>query len=765
MRRPLLWASLSFLAGVATGPYLGLAFPSVSAVSLGLAVVSLWAAGRSRAAAAVLLACVAGVGATAGALSRSPPGPGELAGHVGQRVEVEGLAATEGSRFVLDAARVVFPQGLRGHRVMVRGRTRVAVGDRVRVRGKLAPLPEARNPGEADPARFLYRERVRAVLVADLVVVVESGRGYPVLRWAAQLRKALQAVYEQVLPPPLNAVLAGVVLGVPVPDRNLQQAFRDSGLVHLLVASGAQLSAVAAAVYVALRRFRRTVRSVAALAAVLAFAVVAGWEPSMARAAVMAAVAVAAGLSRREVDPATLLGLAAAVLAAAHPLLLWDVGFQLSFAATAALLFLSPALQQRLRFGPAWLREGLAAAVSCQVFVFPLLLWHFGHLQPWAVAANVLALPASAFLVPVGLLGGLVGLVWTPLAVPLLRVAQGGCAYLVWVARAVADLPGATVNLPDAKATAVLLGVWVGAGVAAWRGWVRPSRSVLASVVALAVAVWVRALPPPPYAEVVFLDVGQGDGVVVRGPEGHRVLLDGGPEGEPVTGFLARSGGRVDLALLSHPHADHVTGLTQALRRFGAGLVLEPGYPHPTPSYAEFLRTVRERRIPYRVARRGMRVELGRSAILEVLWPPDPLWEGPSAVNENSLVVLLRYGDARFLFPGDVEAGAEGSLVASREDLRAHVLKVPHQGSRTSSSEAFLSAVAPRVAVLSVGKANPYGHPHGDVLARYARLGVSLYRTDRDGAVTIRTDGRNLWVKTMKPGWCCTAWWTAWRTR
>jgi len=766
VRRPLLWASLSFLAGVATGPSLGPALVySAFAASLGLAVVSVWGSGRGRVAAAVLLACAAGVGATAGALSRSPPGPRELAAHVGERVEVEGLAATDGSQFVLDSVRVLVPAGLRGHRVLVRGKTKVAVGDRVRVRGKLLPLPEARNPGEPEPARFLYRERVRAVLAADRVVVLDSGRGYPVLRWAAELRKALQAVYGRVLPPPLDAVLAGVVLGIPIPDRSLQQAFRDSGLVHLLVASGAQLSAVGAAVYLALRRFRRTVRSVAALAAVLGFAVVAGWEPSMARAAVMAAVTVAAGLSRREVDPPTLLGLAAAVLVAAHPLLLWDVGFQLSFAATAALLFVSPALRQHLPLQPPWVREGVAAAVSCQVFVLPLLLWHFGHLQPWAVAANVLALPAAAFLVPVGLLGGLVGLVWVPAAVPLLRLAQVGCAYLVWVARTVADFPLATVRLPEGKAAAALLAVGVGAGVAAWRGWVRPSRGIVAAVVALAVAVWGRALPPPPYAEVVFLDVGQGDAVVIRSPEGHRVLLDGGPEAEPVTGFLARSGGRVDVAVLSHPHADHVTGLTHALRSFGAGLVLEPGYPHPTPSYAEFLRTVRERGIPYRVGRRGMRVELGRGATLEVLWPPEPLWEGPSAVNENSLVVVLRYGDVRFLFPGDVEAGAEGSLVASGGDLRAEVLKVPHQGSRTSSSEEFLSAVAPRVAVLSVGKANPYGHPHRDVLARYARLGVSLYRTDRDGAVTIRTDGRSLWVKTVKPGWCCTAWWTAWRTR
>lgn len=765
MRRPLLWSCLSFLAGVAAGLEGGFALPPVLAVAAALGLVCLWSAGRTRLAAVVVLACAFATGAASGAGARRPPGPHELAGLVGQVVETEGLAASSGKRFVLHAVRVLRPAGVQGSRVLVRGRSPVAVGDQVRVSGRVLPLPEARNPGEPDPARFLYRDRVRAVLAADRVVVLEPGRGYPVLRAAAHLRAALQAVYRRAVRPPLDAVLAGVVLGIPVPDRGLQEAFRQSGLVHLLVASGAQLSAVAAAAYVVVRRFPRTARSAAALAAVVAFAVVAGWEPSMARAALVATIAVAAGLVKRELDPATMLALAAAVLAADHPMLLWDVGFQLSFAATAALVFVAPALQRALRFGPPWIREGVASAAACQLFVFPLLLWHFGQLQPWAVAANVLALPASTFLVPVGLLGGLVGLLWPPLALPVLWAAEAGCAYLVWVARTVSALPGATVHVAHPKLLAVLVGVWAVLGLAAWRGKMRWPRAVLWAAAAVAVAVWVRALPPPRYAEVVFLDVGQGDAVVVRGPEGHRVVLDGGPEPQPLLGYLARAGGRVDVALLSHPHADHVVGLAHALRRFGAGVVLDPGYPHPTPAYAEFLRTVRARGLPYRVARRGIRVELGREGSLEVLWPPASLWQGPPGANENSLVVLLRWGQVRFLFPGDVEAGAEAALVASGDDLRAQVLKVPHQGSRTSSSDAFLRAVSPEVAVLSVGKGNPYGHPHREVLARYARHGISVYRTDRDGAVVIRTDGRALWVQTTRSGWCCTAWWTGWTTR
>lgn len=758
VRRALLWTCLSFLAGIATGLRTDLALSPVLGIAALLGLACFWAAGRTGLVAAAVLACAFATGLASGASARRPPGADELAGFVGQVVEAEGLATSGGSRFVLEAHRVLIPPGARASRVLVRGNTPVAVGDRVRVRGRVLPLPQARNPGEPDPSRFLYRDRVRAVLKAERVAVLEASRGFPLLRAAARVRTALQAVYRRALLPPLDAMLAGVVLGIPVPDRELREAFRQSGLVHLLVASGAQLSAVATAAYLVLRRCRRTLRGIGSLLAVLWFAVVAGWEPSMARAAVMATVAVAAGMLRREPDPATLLAVAAAALAASNPLLLWDVGFQLSFAATGALVFVAPALQSLLRFGPAWVREGVAAATACQLLLFPLLLWHFKQLHPWAVVANLLALPASSFVVPVGLLGGLVGLVWIPLAVPILWSAGAGCAYLVWVARTVSALPGATAHVAYPELLATVLGVWALLGVACYRGRLRLPHAALGAAAALAVAVWVRALAPPRYAEVVFLDVGQGDAVVARGPEGHYVVLDGGPEPQPLLRYLASLGGRVDVALLSHAHADHVVGLTHVLRKFGAGVVLDSGYPHPTPAYADFLRTVRERSIPYRVARRGIRVELGREGTLEVLWPPASLWEGPSGVNENSLVVLLRWGQVRFLFPGDVEAGAEGALVASGQDLRAHVLKVPHQGSRTSSSEAFLRAVAPQVAVLSVGTGNPYGHPHREVLARYARHGISLYRTDRDGAVVVRTDGRALWVQITRSRWCCTAW-------
>lgn len=763
MRRPLLWCSLAFAAGAAAGVEWVVAADRAAAVALSLAGLSVFAAGRARVAGLLLAGAVAAAGLAVGGHAAGGPDLAFLSRQLGRKVTAEGHALTDGARFVLRVTALGgAPAG--GVRLLVRGRVRVDVGDRVRASGRLLPLPAPRNPGEPDPARFLYRHRVGAVLAADRVQVVASGESHRLLRVAAQLRDALADVYHRALREPYGAVLAGVVLGVPVQDRPIQDAFRNSGLAHLLVASGAQLTTVAAAAYVALRGRGRGTRALGALGAVLAFAFVAGWEPSMARAAVMAALCALAVLVRRESDPPTVLALAGAALVAYNPLLVRDVGFQLSFAATGGLVLLAPDLERRLQGLPRVVRQAVAAACACQVAVAPVLVWHFGQLQPLAFAANVLALPAAAVLVPLGLAAGLVGLVWQVAALPLLWAAEAGCAYLVAVARGFASLPGATWHVTGDTQSRLAVAAVAILALLVVSGRLRPGRAAVLAAVVAAAAVWARALPPRPYAEVVFLDVGQGDGVLIRTSEGHRVVVDGGPEAEPVVSALLRAGGRPDVAVLSHAHADHVVGLTHALRRFGAGVVLDPGYPHPTPAYAEFLRTLEERRIPYRSARRGLRVELGRAS-MEVLWPPGQFVEGPSPANENSVVVSFRFGDVRFLLPGDVEEAAEGALVAWRTDLAAHVLKVPHQGSRTSSTEPFLDAVRPRVAVLSVGASNPYGHPHRDVLARYARRGVVVYRTDRDGAVSVRTDGRELWVRTTRQRWCCAASWTAWRTR
>lgn len=751
VRRPLAWCGVALLGGIAAGT---LGQPPPVAAGLGvlavLVVVPLALATAVRRWA--VLGLVAATGTSLYLAATAPAPPDDAASLAGRDGTLEGLvvAVRDRGRFVLAVERSPEFPGIRRGRLEVRSSSgpEVEVGDRVRVRGRVRPLPEPRNPGDPTPAQRAARWRVGGLLFAEHVAVTSRAAGLPVLRAAARAREALRRSYQGVLPPPLGAVLSALVLGTDVDDEALVRAFRDAGLSHVLVASGAQLAMVASALYFLLRRARPWVRGSATLAGILAFALLSGWEPSMVRALVMASLVVGAAVLRREADPTTALALAAVVLLVINPLMVEDVGWQLSFAATWGLIALAPPIAQRLGGLPRSARQLLSATIGAQVAVLPLLVWHFGRISLLALPANLLALPAVGLVVPLGLALGLLGVVWTPLAWPLVPVVELLCRLVVLVAEVCASLPVGVLPFPAPPWWAIPATFLVlGAGVRVL-GRVRPA--VWIALLVAGCTAW-SSFPGPARLRVTFLDVGQGDSVVVRTPRGRTVVIDGGPDGWATARFLHREGvGRIDLLVLSHAHADHVAGLLPLLENFAVGGVLDVGYPHPTPPYRAFLTTVAARGIPYHRARRGVEVTLEEGVGARVLWPEDQFIAGRSGVNENSAVLRLVHREIAFLFPGDVEENAEAALVSSGEVLRADVLKIPHQGSRTSSTEPFLREVRPRIAILSVGRWNRFGHPHAHTLRRYELWGVRIYRTDRDGAVTVASDGRTLWVQTMR---------------
>ena len=277
------------------------------------------------------------------------------------------------------------------------------------------------------------------------------------------------------------------------------------------------------------------------------------------------------------------------------------------------------------------------------------------------------------------------------------------------------------------------------------------SQLVLAAVLAAAPS---AARAAPPSLRVDFIDVGQGDAALVTSPAGKTVLIDGGPahHAAALTAFLAAHvHGPLDLILLSHRHEDHLGGLPAVVRHTGARLFLDAPVAHAGPDYAALMHELDARGIPARLATRGRRIDLGGGAVITLLGPPEPPISGSrSDVNANSVVARLTFGSVAMLFAGDAEAPTEAWLLGSGEDLRADVLKVAHHGSRYASGARFLRAVRPRVAVISAGAGNEYGHPAPLTLARLGRLGVSVYRTDLDGDVTVETDGAAIRVRTTR---------------
>jgi competence protein ComEC len=619
------------------------------------------------------------------------------------------------------------------------------------------------------PAGQLVRARVGITLPEDGgdAEALLSARGPPenvatpggVRQVAGELRRQFRESATRVLEPRAAGLVPGLVVGDTAGmDPQLTEDFRRAGLTHLTAVSGANVAIVLTAVLGPLRRraVDRRVQAGVAVVALVAFVVLVGPDPSVLRAAAMGGVALLALASGRPRAAVPALAAAVSVLLLVQPALAAEAGFALSVAATAAIVLLAPGWSRRLRergCRPV-VADALAVSAAAGLATAPILAGLFGTVSLVSLPANLLAVPAVAPVTVLALPAVLLGGVVPPLADGLVWLAGWPTRWLVWVAERCAALPDGVAAWPAGVTGAVLLGaVLVGGGCALWR-FRRLRPLALAALCGLVVAGWPvrQVLPvwPPPDTVLVACDVGQGDALVLPTAPGEGVLVDAGPEPGDVDRCLDGLGiDALPLVLLTHLDADHVGGLSGALtgRRVGE---VGTGALAPTEDRAVAVHDLVRRAGGTSVAlAAGERRTLG-GLLLEVLAPDERRATAGDEPNDLSLVVRVTVGGLRVLLTGDLGADAEARLVRSGADLRAEVLKVPHHGS-ADVDEGFLAATGARVALISVGADNSYGHPAPSLLTALTRAGMRVHRTDRDGDLAVAGTATE-WGVAAQPG-------------
>jgi competence protein ComEC len=502
-----------------------------------------------------------------------------------------------------------------------------------------------------------------------------------------------------------------------------------------------------------LLRLPRFLRELLTLAAIAAYVLAVGWQPSVIRAGVAGALASLAWLAARPHDRWHFLALGAVVLLAWTPTAFLEPGFQLSFAAVAAIFTGMP------RVGgwfegypiPRRLAEVVSIAAICGVATAPIVLFHFGQAPVYTVLANALASPAMPLVLGLGLLAAAAEPLAPGAAAALAWLAGWAAAWLDLVARVVASLPGAQIGSRTAVGILVLtLVAWVGARYARVRFRVPGATLALgaAGVAVVLAAGWWAVRPAPAWHQpaglrVTFLDVGQGDSVLLETPSA-RVLVDQGPPEANVAGQLARMGVRSLSALvLTHPQRDHVGGAADVIRQLRVGTVLDPELAATGPDREEAVAAAREREVPVRKVRSGSEFRAG-GLVLRILWPPDPglPFEDP---NLNAVVLVASFGETDVFLPAD----AESDVTSHLSKQAVEVLKVAHHGSADPGLDEELGILRPRIAVISAGRNNDYGHPRPETLAALtSEPGLALYRTDTDGRVVVESNGTRLRVRT-----------------
>jgi competence protein ComEC len=608
-----------------------------------------------------------------------------------------------------------------------------------------------RGPSDGfDERTWLRRHGVHVVVRASRWRVVGHRGG--VAGFADGLRARLARSMAPGLEGERRAVIAGIVLGEDEGlSEELRARFRASGLYHLLAVSGQNVALIVGGVLMLAYwiGLSRMVGEVVALGGIAGYVLAVGWQPSVVRAGVAGALASLAWLAARPRDRWYFLLLGAAVLLAWNPYSLLDAGFQLSFVAVAAIFVVVPRLERSFAGYPVprSLADVVAVSAACGVATAPILVTQFGSVPLYSIPANALAAPAVAPLLGIALVTALVAPAVPPLAVALSWVNGWLAAYLAGCARLVGGLPHAAAS---ARAALILAAVVLGFVLVVAR--LRPPRAPrVAALVLLAALVaggWrlgsgSSARPPPTGLRITFLDVGQGDGALLQVP-GGAVLVDEGPPEANVAGQLRELGmNSLSMVVLTHPERDHVGGAAEVLQRFPVGLVLDPAIPSKSTDERSAREAARRRHVRLVIARAGQGFRIGRLR-LRILWPDS---SGPRGDNPNNhaVVVLASYGRVDVLMTADAESDVTGSLRAPPVEI----LKVAHHGSADPGLPSLLDGIRPRIAVISVGADNDYGHPDpGTVAALESVPGLALYRTDRDGRVVVESDGRRISVRT-----------------
>jgi len=593
------------------------------------------------------------------------------------------------------------------------------------------------------------------------------------------------------LPEPESSLACGILLGLrgDIPD-TLNDAFQRSGTTHILAISGQNMAIIAGIVLsVATRLFgkHRPTYFIITLAILWLYALLAGMSAPVLRAVIMVSIYLLGIHLGRQRSGLTAVALSAAAMIAVNPRILWQISFQLSFAAVLGLILLTPVFQDwlsRLRI-PKIISESLAVGLGAILATLPLTAYYFGYTSLVTLPATFFASLVLPAIILITAAVAIIGLIWIPAAQIIGWIDWLLLKYFVAVVQGFAAIPHASIEIAQVKAWAV----WIYYSLLTTILWLTsklkrifprkedsliafdalsiptPMKWGIAILVTIAVLVWALVFTAPERGKlrVSFIDVGQGDAIIIKSPSNHYILVDGGPNPDVTCLALGKAmpfwNRNIDMIVLTHQHDDHANGLIEIVQRYNVNQALYP--PDQLnkaknvdylPGSTELRDTISENSIRCITAQTGQIINIG-GAVIEVLNPPKTIYEGTdSDIDNNGVVLRVSMGQISFLLSADLYWDGELRMVCEQPMLQSTVLKVGHHGSKSSTTPYYLSTVNPQVAVISVGAGNRFGHPSEETIENLnTYVGKDMvFTTMERGTITFTTDGQRMWVETEK---------------
>ncbi|HWQ77090.1 MAG TPA: DNA internalization-related competence protein ComEC/Rec2 [Syntrophomonas sp.] len=740
-----------------------LAYYDLWIIAIGLAVLAILTAAFYKDSGSRLMLCILLLASGLGwAQLRIPEPPASLP--TVQRFDCSGRVAdfplSDGDKTVFIVATDQTSRWEKKIRVVCYFKTDLTRGDYVSLKGALKPPRPPGNPGEFDYARYLSHSSIYYNLsIKNSQDLHITARDRGPLSWLDRFRARGEAVFKQALPEQEAAILLGMLLGTREGITDDQfDTFQKTGIIHLFSVSGLHVGFLLLLTgwIVSLLGLTRGKRFVVGAAVLLLYGTMIAWPVCVIRSILMGILGLLAYYFGRENDMLNALAIAGVFNLLLDPAALFTISFQLTFLATWGMVYIYPRLREVIPLkGRIW--DLIWLPLAAELAVMPMIVYYFNILTPVSILTNILITYISGLTVIMGFIALILAPLAPALAAIILYVGGFGVEVILGIVNRVQLIPGGYIWV--ATPAVVLIILYYGGVIGGISALEAPARRrwLYPSVGAILLFILVVLIPAGWYQrgqlEIDFIDVGQGDAILAKTPQGKFILVDGGGSawydvGETtVLPYLHRRGIRsLHMVVSSHPDNDHLQGLESVVKEMKVGSILAPQCLNNVTEYQSLRKEAAAKNIDWQGISSGQEIILESGLKIKVLHPGYGQ-QPQDDCNNQSLVLRISYGDFSILLTGDIEKEAMQSLVDQGMLAAATMVKVPHHGSKGSLVPDFYNQLQARYAVISVGSGNLYGHPSPAVLSMLKQAHAQILRTDQHGAIIVLTDGRQMQVR------------------
>lgn len=648
----------------------------------------------------------------------------------------------------------------------------LSYGDKIIIKGNFEEASSARNEGGFDYKQYLKSKNVYGIISVDKkdIKLIKKNNVNVIDLLANKVSNSMKIKIEQNLSNETSKLLSGILIGNKNNlQKEIQEDFRNSSLSHVLAISGMHVSYIMLGITFVINKmkFNKKISKIITIFILLFFIILTGKTASVTRACFMSSYIILASLFHKKAHVLASISISLLIILIINPYLILDIGLQLSYGGTIGIVLIYPILKKLkkkkedknskfkkiIHKVKEKILDIILITISANLVIFPIVLFHYNTISFTFIISNLLISPIIGIIIILGFISVFASYIISPISKVMFLILQTFLNLLIKIAHFCAELPFSKVYFPTPKIYVIIIYYVFLIFIILARNKIIVVKKINKKIIIIFVIIiiilnLILNFIPKTFT-IYFIDVGQGDSMLILTPKGKKILVDGGGSkdeesfnvGEQtLIPYLLNKGiTKLDYILISHFDSDHVGGILSVLEELKVEKVIICEQEE-NENYRRFKEIVKNKKINVYIVRKGNNLKIEKDISINILWPKNERIK-ENAINNNSIVAKLNYKNFSILLTGDIEKIAENEILKEYENsniLNANILKVAHHGSKSSSINEFLEKVKPQIALIGVGEKNTFGHPNEGVLKRLENINTKIYRTDKKGEITIK---------------------------